>query len=241
MARRTISGTGSLEGVGLHTGATTTLQCHPAPSETGIVFRRTDLPGEPEVAARISEVEVTDRHTAIGHGDQTIHTVEHLLAAVAAHHLDDVVLELHGPEPPILDGSFRPFFDLLADAGPVEHDGDPVVYKITAPLQITEGDSTYVVAPADELRLTASIDFPHGLIGRQVGSYAATTEVFATELADSRTFGFDRLQRRSPQTDPFVPYFTLGPPVPNTPECRVCSARRLARTHHPTARRRPPP
>jgi len=142
------------------------------------------------VRARISEVEVTDRHTAIGHGDQTIHTVEHVLAAVAAHQLDDVLFEIDGPEPPILDGSFRPFYDLLLAAGPTEHEGEPVVYKITAPLQVKEGDSTYVVAPADDLRVTATIDFPHPVIGTQVGSYAATTEVFEAELADSRTFGF---------------------------------------------------
>jgi len=190
VARRTIGGTGALEGVGLHTGATSTLTCHPGESGRGIVFRRIDLPGSPEVPARISEVDVTDRHTAIGHGEHTIHTVEHVLAAVAAHQLDDVVLDLDGPEPPILDGSFRPFFDLLGQAGPVDQEGDPVIYKITAPIQVSEGDSTYVVAPADDLRLTATIDFAHDLIGTQVGSYAATPAVFDAELADSRTFGF---------------------------------------------------
>ena len=190
MARRTISQPGSVQGIGLHTGAETTLSCHPAVSGTGIVFRRIDLDGSPEVPARISEVDVTDRHTAIGHGEKTIHTVEHLLAAVAAHRLDDVVFEIDGPEPPILDGSFRPFYDLLSAADPTDQDGEPMVYKITAPLQIKEGDSSYVVAPADDLRVTATIDFPHPLIGTQVGSYAATPEVFEAELADSRTFGF---------------------------------------------------
>jgi UDP-3-O-acyl N-acetylglucosamine deacetylase len=190
VARRTISGSGSLKGIGLHTGAETTIACHSAQSGTGVVFRRLDLDGSPEVRARISEVDVTDRHTAIGHGEQTIHTVEHVLAAVAAHQLDDVVFEIDGPEPPILDGSFRPFYDLLLDAGPTDHAGEPVVYKITAPLQVKEGDSSYVVAPADDLRITATIDFAHPLIRTQVGSYAATTEVFDAELADSRTFGF---------------------------------------------------
>ena len=190
MARRTISRSGSLHGIGLHTGAETTLVCHPATSGTGIVFRRIDLDGTPEVRARISEVEVTDRHTAIGHGDQTIHTVEHVLAAVAAHQLDDVLFEIDGPEPPILDGSFRPFYDLLLAADPTDHEGEPVVYKITAPLQVKEGDSTYDGAPADDLRVTATINFPHPMIGTQVGSYAATSEGFDAELADSRTFGF---------------------------------------------------
>ena len=190
MARRTITRTVSLDGTGLHTGAKTTLVCRPAASGSGIVFRRTDLEGAPEIPARINEVEVTDRHTAIGRGNLTIHTVEHLLAAVAAHQLDDIMLELNGPEPPIIDGSFQPFFDLLNEAGPVEHDGDPVVYKINAPIQVKEGDSSYVVAPAGELRLTASIDFSHPLIGTQVGSFSIDGDTFARELAPSRTFGF---------------------------------------------------
>ena len=163
MTRRTISRTVSLDGTGLHTGVETTLVCHPAESGSGIVFRRTDLDGTPEIPARLSEVEVTHRHTAIGRADLTIHTVEHLLAAIAAHGLDDIILELNGPEPPIIDGSFLPFFDLLTEAGPVEQEGDPVVYKINAPIQVKEGDSTYVVAPSAELRLTASIDFPHSM------------------------------------------------------------------------------
>ena len=190
MGRRTISRAVSIDGVGLHTGAETTLVCQPAESGVGIVFRRTDLEGAPEIGARLSEVEVTDRHTAIGRGDLTIHTVEHLLAAVAALQLDDIVLELDGPEPPIIDGSFEPFFNLLTEAGPVEHDGDAVVYKINAPLQVKEGDSSYVVAPADDFRLTATIDFPHPVIGAQVGSFGIDGDTFGRELAPSRTFGF---------------------------------------------------
>jgi len=190
VARRTIRRPVSLEGNGLHTGAHTTVVCRPLESGRGIVFRRTDLEGSPEIPARLSEVDVTERRTAIGHGDRTIHTVEHILAAVTAHALDDLCIELDGPEPPIGDGSFRPFFDLLASGEPVEHDGEAVIYRIAAPLQVTEGDSSYVVAPAKDLRVTASIDFPHPTIGSQVGSYPATAAAFDAEVADSRTFGF---------------------------------------------------
>ena len=154
------------------------------------MFRRTDLPGKPEVPARLTEVEAVERRTAIGHGAATIHTVEHLLAAVAAHVIDDLTIELTGPEPPILDGSVRPYFDALAQAEPASVGGEPAVLTVTAPFTVTDKDAAYVVAPAKTFRLTVSIEWPHPLIGRQAGTYDVTPESFATELAPARTFGF---------------------------------------------------
>lgn len=190
MARRTIERDASLTGIGLHTGVATTATCRPAPSGRGIVFRRTDLPGQPEIPAKLDEVAETERRTALGKGDQTIHTVEHLLAAVAALEIDDLTIDIDGPEPPIADGSFAPYVTLLQQAGSASHAGDPVIYKVTAPFQVTEGDATYVVSPAKNLRLTTTIEWKHPLIGRQVGSYDVTPQGFATELAGARTFGF---------------------------------------------------
>ncbi len=189
-ARRSIQQTQSLSGTGLHTGATTTATFLPAPAGRGIVFRRVDLPGGPEIAARVTEVEALERRTAIGHGAQTIHTVEHLLAAVAAHEIDDLVIELSGPEPPILDGSVQPYFEALERARPVEVGGKPVVLTVQAAFTVTEGDASYVVAPAKTLRLTVTIEFPHPLIGRQAGTFDITAERFGRELAPARTFGF---------------------------------------------------
>ena len=116
MPRRTLARAVSTQGVGLHTGVTTTVTCQPGKAGSGIFFRRRDLPSCPEIPARVEEVEATERRTAIGHGDSTIHTVEHVLAAVVATGLDDLVVELDGPEPPILDGSFLPWLDLLESA-----------------------------------------------------------------------------------------------------------------------------
>ncbi|HET9708721.1 MAG TPA: UDP-3-O-acyl-N-acetylglucosamine deacetylase, partial [Gemmatimonadales bacterium] len=99
--RRSIEREATVQGTGLHTGASTRAVFRPGVAGRGIVFRRTDLAGEPEVPARLSEVEALERRTAIGHGAATIHTVEHLLAAVAAHEIDDLLVELSGPEPPI--------------------------------------------------------------------------------------------------------------------------------------------
>ncbi len=189
-ARRSIKQKAAVSGTGLHTGARTEATFLPAPAGQGIVFRRVDLAGTPEVAARLSEVEAVERRTAIGKGASTIHTVEHVLAAVAAHEIDDVTVELSGPEPPILDGSFEPYFEALAKAGPTETSGEPVILTVPAPFTVTEGDSSYVVAPARELRLTVTIEWPHPLIGRQSGSFTVSPQTFAAELARARTFGF---------------------------------------------------
>src|SRR5205085_2812302 len=139
-----------------------------------------------------------ERRTAIGKGETTIHTVEHLLAAVAAHEIDDLTVELTGPEPPILDGSFQPYFEALAHAGPTETSGEPVILTVPAPFTVTDGDSTYVVAPAKELRLTVTIEWPHPLIGRQSGSYTVTAQAFTAELALARA---SRTSGASPKMD----------------------------------------
>src|SRR2546427_7777025 len=189
-ARRSIRHKASVSGTGLHTGAQTEATFLPAPAGQGIVFRRVDLKGKPEVPALLSEVEAIERRTAIGKGDTTIHTVEHLLAAVAAHEIDDLIVELSGPEPSILDGSVQPYFEALEQAGPTETGGEPVILSVQAPFTVTEGDASYIVAPAKELRLTVTIEWPHPLIGRQAGTWTVTPQAFARDLAPARTFGF---------------------------------------------------
>ncbi|MGH7529318.1 MAG: UDP-3-O-acyl-N-acetylglucosamine deacetylase [Gemmatimonadales bacterium] len=190
MPRRSIARPAALRGTGLHTGAATEATFLPAPAGQGVVFRRTDLAARPEVAARLSEVEAVERRTAIGHGDATIHTVEHLLAAVAAHEIDDLTVELTGPEPPILDGSVQPYFEALREAGLADVGGEPAVLTVQVPFAVSAGDAAYIVAPAKGLRLTVTIEWAHPLIGRQAGSYDVTPERFAADLAGARTFGF---------------------------------------------------
>ena len=190
MPRRTIKANCAVAGVGLHTGVTSKVTCKPADSGRGILFRRTDLPGTPEIPGRVEEVESTERRTALGKGDRTIHTVEHLLAAVGALELDDLTIDLDGPEPPILDGSFAPYLDLLEKAGIKEQPGEPVFFKVRVPFQVTEADATYVVSPAPALRITTMIEWAHPLIGRQTGTYDVTPASFSRDLAPARTFGF---------------------------------------------------
>ncbi|HEY9384728.1 MAG TPA: UDP-3-O-acyl-N-acetylglucosamine deacetylase [Gemmatimonadales bacterium] len=190
MTRRTIAAEATLSGVGLHTGAATRVRCRPGRSEQGVVFRRVDLPGAPEIPARVSEVSDTERRTVIGTGAACIHTVEHLLAAVAALELDDLLIELDGPEPPILDGSFAPYLDLLEGAGIAALPGEPVCYEVCHPIDLSEGEAGYAVRPAAGLRLSTMIEWSHPLIGRQSGSWEITPATFRAELAAARTFGF---------------------------------------------------
>jgi UDP-3-O-[3-hydroxymyristoyl] N-acetylglucosamine deacetylase/3-hydroxyacyl-[acyl-carrier-protein] dehydratase len=109
---------------------------------------------------------------------------------VLALELDDLVIELDGPEPPILDGSFGPYLDLLEGAGVRTQEGEPANYRVGKPFTLTEGDASYIVSPAAGLRLTATIEWSHPLIGRQTGSWDITTESFRHDLAQARTFGF---------------------------------------------------
>src|SRR5437899_5649015 len=103
--RRSIRKTASVRGTGLHTGAAAEATCRPAPAGQGVVCRRTDLPGRPEVRARLTEVQAVERRTTIGRGEAAIHTIEFFLTAMAAYEIDDLTIELSGPELPILDGS----------------------------------------------------------------------------------------------------------------------------------------
>ena len=188
--RRTLARPVSLEGVGMHTGARTRVTFSPGERGAGIVFRRSDLEGAPCIPARLSSVTGVERRTTLGRDGAEIHTVEHILAAVAGLELDDVLIDLTGPEPPIMDGSFQPFVNALRQAGPAEESGEPVQITVTEPFAVTEGEARYLVGPAPHLKLSVSIDFPHPLIGRQAGSYDVTPDAFAAELAPARTFGF---------------------------------------------------
>jgi UDP-3-O-[3-hydroxymyristoyl] N-acetylglucosamine deacetylase/3-hydroxyacyl-[acyl-carrier-protein] dehydratase len=174
----------------MHTGAHTRVTFGPGESGAGIVFRRSDLDGAPCIPARLSSVTGVERRTTLARDGAEIHTVEHILAAVAGLALDDVLIDLTGPEPPILDGSFQPFVEALRRAEPAEAAGEPVQLTVTDPFTVTEGEAHYLVGPAAHLKLTVMIDFPHPMIGRQTGSYDVTPDGFADQLAPARTFGF---------------------------------------------------
>ncbi len=190
--RQTIARAVSVEGVGLHLGHPCRLTFRSAASGHGIVFRRHDLPGQPLIPATVDRAVQSERRTQLGSGASGLHTVEHVLAAVAGAEIDDLLIELDAPEPPILDGSARPFLEALRDAGIVEHSGRVRYLHLRESVRVIDGESVYEAFPCNELRVDVTIDFPHPLIGRQRGEFTVTPASFAAELAGARTFGFVR-------------------------------------------------
>ncbi|UCC26890.1 MAG: bifunctional UDP-3-O-[3-hydroxymyristoyl] N-acetylglucosamine deacetylase/3-hydroxyacyl-ACP dehydratase [Gemmatimonadales bacterium] len=189
--QRTLASEASLDGVGVHSGEASTLTLCPAPADHGIVFRRVDLEGAPGVPADLDHVSGTELGTTLAMGEAHVLTVEHVLAALAAHNVDNAVLELTGPEPPIRDGSFRDFYDAVEEAGVVEQEAAAQVLEVREPVHVDGGKGVdYVCAPHDGYRISATIDFAHPAIGRQFGSWDFGERAFPGQIAPARTFGF---------------------------------------------------
>jgi len=190
MTRRTLARPAVLEGVGLHLGVPCRITFQPAQAKQGIVFRRTDCPGSPRIRAHVSEVSGSERRTQLGRGKQSVHTVEHVLAAVTGMGIDDLTIDMDGPEPPILDGSAAPFFTALSDAGLATVDGEPEFLDLSEPVRIIDGASVYEAYPSEKLELDVTIEFPHPLIGKQSRRFSVNQESFGSEMSRARTFGF---------------------------------------------------
>ena len=188
-ARRTIAREVGVDGIGLHLGKTCRLVFRPAAQGSGITFIRSDRGGR-RVPATADVAVLAERRTQLGEGDDALHTVEHVLAAVSGAFIDDVDIEMDGPEPPILDGSAEPFLAALTEAGVAQNGGRPDYLTVRAPFVHRDGDSVYEISPCDRLDLDVEIDFPHPLVGGQRGRWTLTPETFAKELAPARTFGF---------------------------------------------------
>lgn len=188
--RRTIAGASTLTGVGLHLGQPCTLTFRPGEPGTGVVFRRSDRRDDPPVPARADVAVLAERRTQLGEGDGALHTVEHVLAAVAGLEIDDIVIEMNAAEPPIMDGSAAPFVAALRQAGVQASAGEPEYLTLAEPVRVEDGSSWYEAHPADALELDVRIEFPHPLIGHQAGRYLVTPHSFERELAPARTFGF---------------------------------------------------
>ncbi len=190
MSRNTVASPAQIAGIGLHLGEQCSLTFLPAPAGNRITFRRSDLREAPPIPASVEQVSASERRTQLGSGVNTVHTVEHVLSAATALGIDDLIIEMTGPEPPIVDGSAAPFFEVLKKAGLAAQDGHPEILVLTEPVRIIDGESVYEAFPADELSLDVSIEFPHLKIGRQSMRIVVTEETFASELAGARTFGF---------------------------------------------------
>jgi UDP-3-O-[3-hydroxymyristoyl] N-acetylglucosamine deacetylase/3-hydroxyacyl-[acyl-carrier-protein] dehydratase len=190
--RRTIARPVTVVGIGLHLGVRCALEFRPAASGSGIVFQRRDIADAGAIPARAEHAVLTERRTQLGEEPNAVHTVEHVLAAVAAAQIDDLVISLDGPEPPIMDGSAMPFLEALREGGNREQPGCIQVARLTTPVRLVDGESVYEGHRSDHLELDVTIDFAHPVIGTQHYAARVTAELFERELAWARTFGFVR-------------------------------------------------
>jgi len=187
--QRTLKTSIDCSGVGLHSGAKVAMILNPADTGHGIQFKRTDVAGEPLIPARWDHVVDSRMHTTLGNADGvTIGTVEHLMAAFAGCGIDNALIEIDGPEVPIMDGSSHPFVFLLECAGVVEQDAPRRVIRILKDVSSTEGNAR--LTPGSHLSLDFEIDFADGAVSQQTLSIGIVNGSFARELARARTFGF---------------------------------------------------
>lgn len=179
------------QGVGVHSGLSARVRLVPAPAGHGYVFHRVDLPGSPAVPARADLVSHTVMSTTLGIDGCTVHTVEHLLAALAGLGVTDARIEVDGPEVPILDGSAWPFVEAIRAAGIRVLDAPRPVLALPLVAQ-SEGDKSLTVVPGPRAEVTYAVDFGHPLAGPQLFHAVITPAYFAEQLAPARTFGFLR-------------------------------------------------
>ncbi|MFD1245213.1 UDP-3-O-acyl-N-acetylglucosamine deacetylase [Paralysiella testudinis] len=195
MLQRTLAKSISVTGVGLHSGERVRLTLHPAAENSGILFRRTDLEGEqgqiivlsPYLIndTRLSSTVVTDQGVRVG-------TIEHIMSALAAYGIDNILIELNAPEIPIMDGSSLPFVYLLQDAGIVDQAAEKRFLRIKAPVEVREPDKWVRFEPYEGFKITLTIAFDHPVFNRSKQTFTIdfAGQSYIDEIARARTFGF---------------------------------------------------
>jgi UDP-3-O-[3-hydroxymyristoyl] N-acetylglucosamine deacetylase len=184
--RTTIAKPVTVTGTALHAGTPVTMTCAPAVSGAGITFRRADL--NIDIPARYDQVSETRLGTVIGQGAAKVGVVEHLMAAAAGLEIDDLLVTLDGPEPPILDGDALSYLTLLESAGRAEHPQARTAIRILKPVTVTSGDARASLLPDTALSFSYELSFP--VIGEQFYAFAFSRAGFKAEIAPARTFGF---------------------------------------------------
>jgi UDP-3-O-[3-hydroxymyristoyl] N-acetylglucosamine deacetylase len=180
-------------GIGLHSGARVSMTLRPAEPDSGIVFRRTDIAGGGvEIPARWDAVVDTRLNTTLGDGNGvTVGTVEHVMAALAGAGIDNAIIELNGPEVPIMDGSAAPFIFLIECAGVVEQSAPRRVIEILRPVSVGDRDRSAMLSPGNSFSVSFEIDFKGTLIQQQQFFGDFSNGAFRRDIARARTFGFE--------------------------------------------------
>ncbi len=188
--QQTIASEVKYEGLGLHSGLPVKMKLKPATANTGIVFIRTDLSGQPEIKAHITNVTNTLRATTIGIGEAKVMTVEHILSALFALQIDNCYVEMDSIEPPVADGSGVVFAEMITKAGIVELSEKRNIFRITKSYAIYDEDRFILALPYDGFRVTFTSINKHPLLGTQMGDYIIEPQTYMKEIAPARTIGF---------------------------------------------------
>ncbi len=189
ITQHTIKKSVSVSGTGLHTGNETTVTFKPAEPNYGIKFKRVDLPEQPVIPANIDHVVDITRGTTIGLNGHKIHTVEHVLAALAGLQIDNALVEINSNEPPVHDGSALTYLNILKDAEPIDQGISREFVELESPFHYEKGDIAVGIFPANDLRITFMIDYAHPSLGAQHTTMFDISE-FEKEFASARTFCF---------------------------------------------------
>ena len=188
--QQTLAKSASLSGSSLHTGEKVTLTLHPAPPGHGRKFKRKDLADEPVIDARIDHVKTVERSTTIVEGSAKVHTVEHVLSALAGMGVDNALIEMDASEPPICDGSAGPYVELIKRAGVVEQGVPRTEWEITEPIHLeTKSGSIMIAVPDAKFRVSCTQVGPEGRC-TQFFSTEITPEIYEQQIAPARTFVF---------------------------------------------------
>ena len=195
MEQRTIKKPIQLSGVGLHTGAEVNLKFKPAPTNTGINFIRVDVKDSPMIKAdtrNILEQDRSPRRTSVGNDSVEVHTIEHLMAALWALGIDNILIEIDGPELPGLDGSAIGFIEILKKAGIENQEVSKKIYQIRSPIWVEQDGAMIMVLPDNQFRVSYTLNYEHPLLKAQYLSFTIDENTFEKEIASSRTFCLER-------------------------------------------------
>lgn len=188
-SQNTLCKTVSYSGIGIHTGHEVNLKFCPAKRGTGIVFQRVDLPSKPIIPATIEYVQQTARATTIGIGDAIVNTTEHVLAALSACEIDNVIIQIDAPEPPVADGSSSVFLEMIESAGIESQLTPKPILRLKEPVFLSQDHIHMVALPSDEFRISYTLHYPHiKSIGSQYCSLVVTPDSFKKEISVCRTF-----------------------------------------------------
>ncbi|MFM9953290.1 MAG: bifunctional UDP-3-O-[3-hydroxymyristoyl] N-acetylglucosamine deacetylase/3-hydroxyacyl-ACP dehydratase [Opitutaceae bacterium] len=187
MKQRTLAREVSIKGNSLHTGDAVTLTLKPAPVDHGFVFRRVDLSGAPELRPRVDFITDLVRATTIQVGHAKVQTVEHVLSALSGCGIDNAIIEMDASEPPILDGSAKPFVDLIMQGEPMEQATDREYFTLDAAVSVTKGQSSIIALPSDDLRISCTSADDRGIHTQHL-SLLIDPDSYMTQIAAARTF-----------------------------------------------------